>query len=510
MSTSTPPRKILFMTNSEYGQSNVVFATAYELIIRGAEVHIASFEARALAEEVSDIIDYGNLRSPIRTRVDELNAGEYGLIPTGCSKAVFHPIDCPGMVEKIASILPGQDGQNGLRHGVGFREAWRVYAHMTLILASYTPEEYVKGVNSCVEIVKSVNPDGIVVEKLCSHAFDACAVLGKKTMSISPNSFKDTLAQAQPNGFSLWGLASVCSGFNFPLPWYLIPLNIILTIRLIIIIVTSPNIKAIEAGRKKANIPGQYPFFVPYSKDIHYLLPTGREFDLKLPYIPENVTSCGPLTFASHPLSQADPELLEWLEKEPTVLINFGSHLNGSVNFNRNLATAVRILLSHNPSIQVLWKLKPTPSGADPAIEEILAPIAAQVKLVKWLKPEPISILRSGHIIACVHHGGANSYFESIETGIPQLILPCWFDTYDYAEKTEFFGIGVWGSKNYAPDVDGEECGKALIRVTEDKSIQEKAKEMGELVREKYGGRKDAAGKILELIEGEFGLRKKS
>ncbi|KAJ8059324.1 hypothetical protein OCU04_012285 [Sclerotinia nivalis] len=505
MPTSTPPRKILFMTNSEYGQSNVVFATAYELILNKVEVHIASFEARALAEEVSDIIDYGNLRSPIRTRVDELNAGEYGPIPPGSIKAVFHPIDCPGMVEKLASVLPGQEG---LRHGVGFREAWRIYAKMTIILSSYTPEEYVKGVNSCVEIVQSVNPDGIVVEKFCSQGFDACAVLGKKTMSINPNSFKDTLAQAQPNGFSLWGLAAVCSGFNFPLPWYLIPLNIILTIRLIIIMVTSPNIKAIEAGRKKANIPGQYPFFVPYSKDIHYLLPTGREFDLKLPYIPENVTACGPLTFASYPLSQSDPELLEWLEKKPTVLINFGSHVNGSVDFNRNLATAVRILLSHNPSIQVLWKLKPTPSGADPAIEEILAPIAAQVKLVKWLKAEPISILRSGHIIASVHHGGANSYFESIETGIPQLILPCWFDTYDYTEKMEFFGIGVWGSKNCAPDVDGEECGKALIRVTEDKFIKEKAKEMGELVRKKYGGRKDAARKILELIEGEFGLQK--
>ncbi|TGO25525.1 hypothetical protein BPAE_0078g00240 [Botrytis paeoniae] len=506
MATSKPPRKILFLTNSEYGQSNVVFATAYELILNNVEVHIASFEAPAIAKEVSDIIDYGNFRSPIRTRVDELNAGDYGPIPPGSIKAVFHPIDSPGMVEKLALVAPDQEA---MRHGVGFREAWRIYEKIPSVLSSYTPDEYVKGVHSCVEIVEKVNPDGIVVEKLCAQGFDACAILGKKTMSITPNSFKDTLAQAQPNGFALWGLAADCSGYNFPLPWYLIPLNIILMIRLIIIVVTSPNIKAIEAGRKKANIPGQYPFFVPYSKDVHYLLPTGREFDLKLPHIPENVTTCGPLTIPSFPLSQTDPELLKWLEKKPTILINLGSHVYGSKDFNRNIATGIRILISKNSSIQVLWKLKPTSPGPDPGITEILAPIASQVKLVPWLKPEPISILRSGHIIASVHHGGANSYYESIETGTPQLVLPCWFDTYDYTEKVEFFGIGVWGSKGCAPGVEGEELGNALIKVTENNSIKQKAKEMGDLVSKKYGGRRDAARKILELVEGEFGLQTK-
>ncbi|KAB8305178.1 hypothetical protein EYC80_004468 [Monilinia laxa] len=506
MSVPTTPRKILFLTNSEYGQSNVVFATAHELILNNVEVHIASFEAPAIAAAVSNIIDYGNLRSPIRTRVDELNAGIHGPIPTGSVKAVFHPIDSPGMVEKLALVSPDQEG---MRHGTGFREAWRIYTQIPSVLSSYTPDEYVNGVKSCVEIVKKVNPDGIVVEKLCAQGFDACALLGKKTISITPNSFKDTLAQAQPGGFAFWGMAVECSGFGFPLPWYLIPLNIILMIRLIIIVATSSNIKAIDAKRKEANIPGQYPFFVTYSKDIEYLLPTGREFDLKLPYIPENVTTCGPLTIRSYPLSQTYPELLKWLERNPTVLINLGSHVYGSVDFNRSIATAVRILLSRNQYLQVLWKLKPTYLGPDPAIMEILAPVADRVMIVKWLQAEPVSILRSGHIIASVHHGGANSYYESIETGTPQLALPCWFDTYDYTEKMEYFGVGIWGSRNCAPGIDGEECAQALIKVTEDESIQRKAREMGELVRKKYGGRKDAAQKILELVAGNFGLQTK-
>lgn len=40
------PKKILFFTNSDYGQANVVLAAAYELAIlaKDAEIHIASFE----------------------------------------------------------------------------------------------------------------------------------------------------------------------------------------------------------------------------------------------------------------------------------------------------------------------------------------------------------------------------------------------------------------------------------------------------------------------------------
>lgn len=205
MAALTPARKILLMTNSEYGQSNVVLAVAYELILNNVEVHIASFEAPAIAEEVSDMVDYGELRSSIRSRVDNLNAGVYGPIPPGSIKAIFHPIDSPGMVEKLAQVAPDQEA---MRHSVGFIGAWKIYSKVPSILSSYTSDEYLQGVRSCVEIIERVNPDGIVVEKLCAQGFDACALLGKKTISITPNSFRDTLAQAQPNGFALWGIAA--------------------------------------------------------------------------------------------------------------------------------------------------------------------------------------------------------------------------------------------------------------------------------------------------------------
>jgi hypothetical protein len=84
------------------------------------------------------------------------------------------------------------------------------------------------------------------------------------------------------------------------------------------------------------------------------------------------------------------------------------------------------VFLSRRPDIQVLWKIQKRYSyeeikfqdyGApDEAINEILAAELAsdQVRIVNWLKADPVSILGSGHIICSVHHGGSNTYHEAI------------------------------------------------------------------------------------------------
>jgi UDP:flavonoid glycosyltransferase YjiC (YdhE family) len=273
---------------------------------------------------------------------------------------------------------------------------------------------------------------------------------------------------------------------------------------MILIIVFSPKLKALEAARKAANLPGMYPLFVPYSKDVPYILPTAPETDFKLPFIPPNIIACGPILIPSYPLEEIEPDLFTWLKQKPTVLVNLGSHYNGTKDFNRNLAMAIRILLSKVPDIQVLWKYKPNAEGVDPALAEILSPVSSSVKVIAWLKAEPISLLCSGHIIASLHHGGANAYFENIHAGIPQVVLPCWFDTFDYARRVEYLGIGVWGSKGSAPKLDEEECGKALIAVLLDEEMRKKAKDFGEFIRSKYRGREEAADRILELTKGEW------
>jgi UDP:flavonoid glycosyltransferase YjiC (YdhE family) len=89
--------------------------------------------------------------------------------------------------------------------------------------------------------------------------------------------------------------------------------------------------------------------------------------------------------------------------------------------------------------------------------------------------------------------------------GVPQIVLPCWFDTFDFAQRVEYHGIGIYGSRSVAPEVDAEELGKALVTITDPKNEKGKeivlrAKELGQVLK-KYGGRKTAAEKILELAE---------
>lgn len=73
-----------------------------------------------------------------------------------------------------------------------------------------------------------------------------------------------------------------------------------------------------------------------------------------------------------------------------------------------------------------------------------------------------------------------------------------WYDTYDYASKTEYLGIGVYGNKAMAPMVDAEEFGNALLRAMGDEALREKAQAIGKLCQ-RSGGRRLAADMITKL-----------
>ena len=80
--------------------------------------------------------------------------------------------------------------------------------------------------------------------------------------------------------------------------------------------------------------------------------------------------------------------------------------------------------------------------------------------------------------------------------GKPQIILATWFDTYEYAARIEYLGIGIYGNKTAAPGASTEEFGNALSAILLDKSdksqrMHERAKTLGDLCQ-KSGGRKYA------------------
>ena len=126
-----------------------------------------------------------------------------------------------------------------------------------------------------------------------------------------------------------------------------------------------------------------------------------------------------------------------------------------------------------------------------------------RVRTVAWVDAEPAAILEHENIVAYVHHGGANSCFECARAGKPHVVLPQWADTYYNAVAVEYAGLGVYGNKTCAPDIDVKELSEALARVTsgeEGVGFRERAQAAGLKCRE-AGGRKAAADVVLSLLQ---------
>lgn len=87
--------------------------------------------------------------------------------------------------------------------------------------------------------------------------------------------------------------------------------------------------------------------------------------------------------------------------------------------------------------------------------------------------------------------------------GIPQIVLPVWIDTYDFALRVEYLGIGAWGSHTAAPRVDALELSKTFIKVIdsdESAAMTAKARTLSEPFR-KREGRVVAYEKMVEMLK---------
>lgn len=87
---------------------------------------------------------------------------------------------------------------------------------------------------------------------------------------------------------------------------------------------------------------------------------------------------------------------------------------------------------------------------------------------------------------------------------MPHIVLPPWWDCYEFAARVEYLGIGIYGSRKSktAPECDASELAEALKTLTDEgnakgKQMRERAKKLAETCNA-YGGRAAAANKILE------------
>ena len=73
------------------------------------------------------------------------------------------------------------------------------------------------------------------------------------------------------------------------------------------------------------------------------------------------------------------------------------------------------------------------------------------------------------------------------------------------AIRVEYLGIGIYGNRNVAPDIEAVEFGTAVARLVrpgkESEGFRTRAKVVAEACR-KAGGKKAAVDKLIEIIEG--------
>lgn len=236
------------------------------------------------------------------------------------------------------------------------------------------------------------------------------------------------------------------------------------------------------------------------------VLPGQPETDLCFDNIPENLTCCGAITIPFPSLHEQDPELEAWLQRGPTILVNLGSHVQMESDNATQLALGLSMALEHQPNTQVLWKLKASAIVMDKirdVFEANSKPAHDRVVITPWLDADPAVILESGHICCVIHHGGANTFYEALGAGTPQIALPVWLDTYNIASQLEYIGAGIWANRGSAPGVDSQALGRAILDVLgngeQSIAFRKRAHELGEVCRA-GGGRNKASAKILEML----------
>ncbi|PYI11085.1 UDP-glucoronosyl and UDP-glucosyl transferase family protein [Aspergillus sclerotiicarbonarius CBS 121057] len=471
--------KILMLTNSELGQATVCLSVAHEFLLRGYDVHVASF-------------------STLRGQVDEMNARAGVLSDEAVAAATFHPVHGLPMMEAYMQRCSA----DGLpMHPPGFYGALDAFrSKFAQLVGCWGGPEYLRAYESIVAIIKKIQPAIITVDPLFGQAVDACRTLGREFIILSPNTFRDHVFQ--PWLATLWKFPFTGSGYPFPIPCRLFLLNIYLATQVVKTYRNSPIMKDLTRYRNDHGLSGPLPIFSGLRDSrVPFVLACTLDIDYPCSST-EQYTGCGPILRPFRPIAVESPELAAWLAKAPTVLINLGSHVVYDAENVRQCVEGIRILLDCRSDVQVLWKMK-TLAKDNRILDDLVdVSFAERVRIESWLDVDPACILENGNVICMVHHGGANSYNEAVSAGVPHIVLPLWLDTYDFANRVEYHGIGVWGSKTSAPKTNGKELGEAFRRVlasAESETIRTKAQALQNTLP-LTPGRVLACEKIIELV----------
>ncbi|CZR69812.1 uncharacterized protein PAC_19712 [Phialocephala subalpina] len=472
---------VLFLTDAHPGMSNVHVATTHALLLSYPDlsIHYASFPK--LEKTITSISNFAVHQNPTSNPI------------------AFHPLVGKTYVESLDDT--GFNIEKAIQPS-GFRGIAALCNNMQTFLMPWTAPDYLATYKDILRVLGEIDPFIVVVDPMLGPALDAVRTQGRNHVVLSPNTLKDNFVSMQPWGSMFWKYPAISSGYPYPVPWHLIPANIYLNIRFIYSVLNTPHLAEKKVFLKANGIAKPLDVFSIYQKEYLWLTQSLPESEFPMPVIPDNVVTCGPIFRSSAPAAEQDPELAAWLSRAPTVLINLGSTVTFDEYGAGEMVHAIKNLLS-NTTLQVLWKFNKRGIYSRDVFSEVWKEIEdGRLRLEKWLSIDPAAMMETGNIVASVHHGGANCFFEALGVGVPQIILPLWVDLYDYATRVEYLGIGAFGNPASAPNWTSQELSSSFSRVLdsgeESVRIGKKARDLGELSR-KAGGKFRAAKEISKL-----------
>lgn len=206
----------------------------------------------------------------------------------------------------------------------------------------------------------------------------------------------------------------MATGIPFPIPWKDIPKNIYQQAYSLIQILGSSAIRSKRSWLQEQGIKHAITLSEIDNPAVPWIAMSFPEAELPLDYIPSNIHVAGPLVLDAAPAKTQSAELAGWVKRAPTMLINLGSVVVYDEAMARAMTDAiVPVLAAEN--VQILWKIKKGGQFGDEFLEPAKEYIEnGRLRLVSWLDVDPTSLYNTGDIVASVHHGGANCFYETL------------------------------------------------------------------------------------------------
>jgi len=208
-------------------------------------------------------------------------------------------------------------------------------------------------------------------------------------------------------------LISFGSGIPFPVSWKNLPINTLANLTLMYKMATSPEISELSKYRRAHGLTGRLPMETAPTRAAHIICPAVPELDFPL-VMPANLGLYGPIVLDTNPVEIADPELNQWLNRRETVMMCMGTHFHYSESQIKAIISGFLSAVNHDSNTQFLWKLS-NKSRFEDLINGVLKRPRdkERFRIVDWLEADPASIMKHPNVVAYIHHGGANSYYEA-------------------------------------------------------------------------------------------------